>query len=209
LIVIDLLEEETERAEEQFRQLRVPNDERYRKVAEQFTAYFRFRSQPTPNRSAVLGEAIKQADHGRLFGPAGVTLFGQWQVARGQPERQLALYEETIPHTRGLWAFRMTLVVAEFREGRGNRAEARQSFLALASTDAGEAGDRARFALAKIALSARNGRETVQRCEQLLKAKTIEVAELLRVMGQGYELLGQPRLAAACFAGCVPTAESN
>ncbi len=98
----------------------------------------------------------------------------------------------------------MTFEAAERYDRLDLRKEARTRYLALAAASAD--GLRARAELRLAALDARdgNGAEAVRRCLAVLDRAGVGRAEVLGVMGRGYELQRKYGLAAECFAGRVP-----
>jgi tetratricopeptide (TPR) repeat protein len=186
------------------RATRFPNLPTHRLTAEWFQSLSRYRVAPSELRAKELHEATEAAGNGRAFGPVGVYFAGQVYRESGRTDRMAALYETGSAEGRGPVPLRMTFDVAEYMYRQGDRQGARQRYLAVAATDPSGLGSRSEVRLADLAARSGLGAECVARCRRAVGGKNVDEAELLRVMGGGYELLGQRLRAAECFAGRVP-----
>jgi tetratricopeptide (TPR) repeat protein len=191
--------EDTQTAEELFLTLRPSRHSHHQEYAELFTAYFRYRNQPTENREKNLVEAIRSAGNGRSLGPMGIKIAGELYLKCRRPQLRLALFEETIPKIQGYWAEQLTLDVADSMREQGDIANARQRYLAVAKASREESGDRARIALAEVAIKANEARQAIQYCQELHDTSLIDQATVHRIMGMGYEMLGDHQKAAIYY----------
>jgi hypothetical protein len=82
---------------------------------------------------------------------------------------------------------------------------ARQRYLAVAATDPKGLGAQAELKLAGMALRQGDPAECLRRCWAVLDRPGVDRADVLSLMGRGYEQQRNYRLAAECFAGRVPT----
>ncbi|MDY3557332.1 hypothetical protein R5W24_006520, partial [Gemmata sp. JC717] len=168
-------------------------------VTNYFTALLRYRTAPSESRKELLFRAIDAADEGRALGPGGVYLTGRVYSELGLTREMCSLYEREVETARGPLALRMLYEVAERYDRLDARPAARARYLSVAAVD--PYGLRARAELRLAALDARdgNGEDAVRRCWALTKSKDVPLADVLRVMGHGYELQGMYRAAADCF----------
>lgn len=104
---------------------------------------------------------------------------------------------------RGPLAQEMAGLAAEQLLHEGRRDEAKVRFTALA-TQEGLWPIRAQLRLADIALREGKTNDCLARCQALLKAKKGDKTEVLTLMGRAYQLAGDHRRAAKCFAGEMP-----
>ncbi len=169
-------------------------------LCEAFASYFRYRDAPTDARQGLLAGAVKAAGYGDAFGPAGVWIFGSWL----RHADRTAIYDTASDTARGEWAIRFALALGEQRWKDGNTTDAAARFAAVATADAGERGDRARVRLAEIAFARGEPAECVRLGRVVLRRDPDDRADVLRLVGRGYEKLGDARAAAECFAGRLP-----
>jgi predicted Zn-dependent protease len=200
-----LLDGETERAAKVLHGQRLANRDPIPAVGEAFDRYLRFADRPTDLRRDQLIAAVRRADFGKPFGPAGQVLFGGWVGEAGDGKEMFAAYESAAETARGVWAVRLTLGTAEHLFAAGDTKGAKSRFTAVAAADGGEHGDRARLRLAEIALADGRADECVLFCRVVLKRDYEDRTTVLRLLGRGYEQLNRPRAAAECFAGRLPT----
>jgi tetratricopeptide (TPR) repeat protein len=204
LCACHLLEGDDEGARAVLRTHRVGTREAHAALAEFFEALVRFRSSPSESRGETLLAALGIVDEGRPLGATGVLLTGQAYRDLGLHERAVRLYDAGAAAFRGSLAVRMTFETAERFDRLDLRREARQRYLAVTVMDPRGLGPRAALRVADIAARDGKGSECVSRCRELIDQPGVELAEVLAVMGHGYELQGKYRLAAECFAGRVP-----
>jgi tetratricopeptide (TPR) repeat protein len=204
-VFLKLLNGETERAEKFLHGQRLANVDPIPALGEVFHGYFRFAAKPTELNRSELVTAIRHADLGKPFGPAGQLMFGGWLGEAGEGKEMLAVYEAAAETARGEWAVRLALGAGEYHYSSGDRTAAKCRFVAVAATDSGEYGDRARVRLAELALTAGRADECVAYCRQVLNRDHTDRSDTLRLLGRGYEQLNRPRAAAECFAGRLPT----
>lgn len=169
-----------------------------------FEALLRYRAGPTAGRRTELSNALRAAADGRALGPGGAYLVGRVYRDLGQPEKTAALYDAATESIRGPLAVRMTFDAAEWYDLSERRDAARQRYLAVAATDPKGLGPKAELKLAGMALRNGNADECVRRCRALIDRPGVERLEVLSLMGRGYEVRRNYRLAAECFGGRVP-----
>lgn len=200
-----LLDGETERAEKLLHGQRVANFDPMPSVRDVFACYLRFADRPTGLNREDLATAVRHAEFGKPFGPAGQLLFGGWLGEAGRGKEMLTAYEAAAETTRGPWAVKLALAIGEQLYATGEKTAAKGRFTAVAASDGGQKGDRARLRLAEIALADGNADECVRLCRQVAARDNEDKTVVLRLLGRGYERLNRPRAAAECFAGRLPT----
>jgi tetratricopeptide (TPR) repeat protein len=203
-VFLKLLDGETERAEAQLHGQRIANVDPMPAVAEAFACYFRFAHKPSEFSRDQLATAVRRADNGTPFGPAGQLLFGGWLGEAGHPREMLKVYAAASESAPGIWGVRIALAAGEGLFAAGDKAAAKSRFTAVAAADGGEYGDRARVRLAELALADGRADECVRLCRQVLARDHEDRTTVLRLLGRGYERLNRPRAAADCFAGRLP-----
>lgn len=200
-----LMAGESERAAKLLHGKKVANSDPLPAVAEAFACYFRYADASSAGRGEALAKAVRLAENGRPFGPAGQWLFGQWLGEAGHADEMAVAYERAAETARGRWAVRFALATADHLYTRGQTDDAGRRFAAVAAADAGEWGDRARVRLAEIALREGRPAECVRYARAVLARDHEDRDQVLRLLGRGYEQLNRPRAAAECFAGRLPT----
>lgn len=204
-VFLKLLDGETERAEAALHGQRIANIDPMPAVAEMFECYFRFTHKPSDFSRDQLATAVRHAESGKPFGPAGQLLFGGWLGAAGRPAEMQKVYATASESAPGIWGVRIALAAGEGLFAAGDKAAAKSRFTAVAAADRGEYGDRGRLRLAEIALADGRADECVRLCRQVLARDHEDRTTVLRLLGRGYERLNRPRAAAECFAGRLPT----
>ncbi|HEV3439917.1 MAG TPA: hypothetical protein VG122_21295, partial [Gemmata sp.] len=199
-----LLEGEDEEVREILRSHRVNNRESHAAMADFFESLLRYRNSPSETRGKRVADALLAIGEGRLLGPAGFLLAGQAYREIGRYDRAAGLYDAAVELVRGPLAVRMTFEAAERYDQLDLRVEARKRYTVVAAVDQETWGLKAELRLADLAIRDRHGEECIRRCRALIGRKGIDSAEVLALMGRGYEFLKQYRLAAECFAGRVP-----
>ncbi|QJW98035.1 hypothetical protein FTUN_5615 [Frigoriglobus tundricola] len=170
-----------------------------------FEALIRYRAMPTPSRRKMLLDALREASDGRGLGPGGTYLVGRVYRDLGMSEKTVAMYDKATDTIRGPLAVRMTYEAAEWYDLLDRRDAARPRYLAVAATDPKGLGPKAELKLAALALRAGNPDDCIRRCRAIADHSGVERAEVLALMGRGYEARRNYRQAAECFAGRVPT----
>jgi tetratricopeptide (TPR) repeat protein len=203
-VLTRLLLDQPDQAENAFRETRPTSLDSHAAMMEVFARYFHYHHKETPNRAEELARAIRQAGHGQVFGPAGQYLFGTWLQRIGHMDDAAAVFEAAAETARGPWATRLTWEVGEHLERTGYGQAARHRFVAVAATDPGEYGDRARMRLAQQALRGGDGGECLRLCRSILDSGHVDRNDVYQLMGRSYEILGRPWDAAHCFAGRTP-----
>lgn len=199
-----LMAGESERAAKLFHGKKVANSDPQPAVADAFACYFRYADTSSATRGEALAKAVRMADGGQPFGPAGQWLFGGWLGETGHADEMAAVYEKASETARGPWAVRFALATADHLLASGKTDEAAPRFAAVAAADAAASGDRARVRLAEIALREGRPAECVRYARAVLARDHEDRDEVLRLLGRGYEMLNRPRAAAECFAGRLP-----
>lgn len=202
--VVHALNDDDERAGKALVGVKIAVATPHPELAEAFACWERFSRTESEIRGNYLADAIRAADYGRGFGPAGTYLMGRWLTACGREAKAAAVYDAATERPGGVWAVRMTHAVGEHLYRAGYTARAKTKFTAVAAADAGPVGDTARMRLAEIAVRDGDGDTCVRICRGLLARDPADRDDLLRLMGRGYELLGRHRDAADCFAGRTP-----
>ncbi|MCU0703551.1 MAG: tetratricopeptide repeat protein [Fimbriiglobus sp.] len=204
-VFLKLLAGDHERAEAFLKERRVANLDPMPALGQAFTCYLRHAGHPTELNRGELTAALREAEYGVAFGPAGRFLFAGWLGQAGEPKEMLKILDAASEVARGPWAVRIALAGGESLFATGHRAAARGRLTAAAAADGGEYGDRARVRLAELALDEGKADECVQLCRQVLARDYEDRTKVLRLLGRGYELQNRPRAAAECFAGRLPT----
>ncbi len=169
-----------------------------------FEGLLRYRSAPTPGRKSTLLTALREADNGAALGPFGAYLAGRVYRDLGMPDAMVALYDTATESIRGPLAVRMTFDAAGWYDLSERYEPARRRYRAVAATDPKGLGPVAELRLAALALRTGDPDECLRRCRGLLGRAGTDRAEVLALMGSGYELKRNYRFAAECFAGRVP-----
>jgi tetratricopeptide (TPR) repeat protein len=183
---------------------RISNRESHIVLLELFEATLRYRAAPSELRADAVLSAIPPAQQARALGPLGVFLTGQIYSELNQHEKMIHLYDDEAIRIHGQLAVRMTFEAARRFDQLDLRYQARQRYLAVTVMDPEGFGPLAQLRVADLAGRDGRGVECVQRCRKLIDRPGIERAELLAIMGHGYELQKKYRQAAECFAGQVP-----
>ncbi len=183
---------------------RIDSQTRHLVLARFFEALHRYQVRPSDGRAQELIDTLKEAENGRLLGPAGVFLAGMIYARLGLLDQMAELYRVESSIAKGTMALQMTFAVAEREHELDRRESARERFLSVAAHDHEKLGARAEYRLAELAWRDRQGAECVARCRALIGRAGVESAECLALMGRGYELRRMHRHAAECFAGRVP-----
>ncbi|MBN9120338.1 MAG: tetratricopeptide repeat protein [Planctomycetes bacterium] len=202
--VCELLDGTDERARAVLEDARVAPREAHMALWEALEDLLRFRTTPTESRRAVLLKALHGSDDARALGPGGAYLAGRVYRDLGMPDKMLALYDKATESTRGPLAMRMTFDAAAWCDLSERVGPARQRYLAVAATDPKGLGPQAELRLAAMALRAGDPDECLRRCRGLAARSGVDRSEVLALMGRGYEVKRNYRLAAECFAGRVP-----
>lgn len=200
-----ILDGQDERASKVFHGQRLANIDPMPALGEAFHRHFRLADHPTRLKQEELAAAVRHADYGRPFGPAGRLVFGGWLGDAGERKEMLTAYDAAAETARGKWAVRLALASGEALYAGGEVTAARGRFTTAAAFDAAAHGDRARVRLAEIALTDGKADECVRFCRQVLARDHEDREAVLRLLGRGYERLNRPRAAAECFAGRLPT----
>lgn len=200
----DLLTGNEDAVRELLEDARFSNREPHAMVVNFYTALLRHRTAPSDSRKELLLRAMRAADDARALGPGGVYLVGRVYAELGLAREMTALYEREVETARGPLALRMLYDVAERYDRLDARPAARARYLSLAAVDPDGLGARAELKLAALDARDGNGPEAVRRCWGLTKNKNVPLADVLAVMGQGYELQKMHGAAAECFAGRLP-----
>ncbi len=200
-----LLDGQQERAKKVLHGHRPANVDPLPALGEAFHCRFRLTGHPTQLKRDELAAAVRHAEYGQPFGPAGRLVFAGWLGDAGESKEMLTALDAAADTTRGKWAVRLAMASGEELYRTGSVAAARGRFTAVAAADAGAQGDRARVRLAEIALADGKADECVRFCRAVLKREHEDRDTVLRLLGRGYELLNRPRAAADCFAGRLPT----
>jgi tetratricopeptide (TPR) repeat protein len=204
LAACDLLDGKAEEAGERLRKQRPHSREAYTATAAGLEAVVRFRLAPSELRAEAACDALRTAGDGLALGPAGVHLAGRVYVEAGRPDLMVGVYDTAAETLRGPLAVRMAFDAAEHFYRSDSRRSARARFLAVTVADPTGLGPLAQLRLADLAARDGRGAECVGRCRAALGKPGVEQDDVLRVMGRGFELERQYRLAAECFAGRVP-----
>ncbi len=204
-VFLMLLDGQEERANKVFHGQRPANIDPMPAVGEAFHRHFRLTDHPTQLKREELAAAVRHADYGLPFGPAGRLVFGGWLGDAGEGKEMLTSLDAAAETTRGKWAVRLALASGDHLYSRGEVPAARGRYTAVAAADGGEFGDRARVRLAEIALADGKADECVRFCRQVLARDHEDRDAVLRLLGRGYERMNRPRAAAECFAGRLPT----
>ncbi|MBP3956834.1 hypothetical protein J8F10_16290 [Gemmata sp. G18] len=205
IIVCDLLAGNDEGATERLRDTRFSTRESHANVVAFFEALVQYRIAPTESRRERLLAAIRSADEARGLGPAGAYFMGRVYLELGMAQQMSDLYDATIETARGPIALRMLFDTAERFDRLNDRKLARSRYLAIAAADPEGLGALAELRLAAMAAREGQGADAVRRCQAIVNRPGVPRAELLTVMGRGYELQRKHGLAAECFAGRVPS----
>ena len=136
-------------------------------------------------------------------GPAGAYLHGQTCRELGLGPRLVAVYETAAAGLRGPLAVRLTAAVAEQHFADGNRAKARDRFLAVAAVDSGPDGKIARLRLAEMDNDTGRFDSALGLCRELIALGDREDATL-KQMGRAFEGKKDFARAAQSYAGVVP-----
>ena len=169
-----------------------------------FEGLLRYRLAPTPGRKNTLLSTLREADNGSALGPFGAYLAGRVYRDLGMPDAMVALYDRATESIRGPLAVRMTFDAAGWYDLSERTEPARRRYRAVAVTDPKGLGTVAELRLAALALRTGDPDECLRRCRGLLGRPGTDRAEVLVLMGRGYELKRNYRFAAECFAGRVP-----
>lgn len=204
LTVADLLDGDAAAARSRLRTFRFSTGDAHAAAAGWLTALLRQRATPSAGRAGELLAAVRDGDHGRPLGPAGVWVAGQAYRAAGRPERMADLYEAAVAAARGPLAVRMTLATADHLYQLDRTEPARQRYLAVAALDPAGLGPAAELRLAELAAREGRGAECVGRCRRLVGRPGVDRGELLAVMARGYEHERKFRAAADCLVGRLP-----
>ncbi len=200
----DFLEGDEEAAATTLRQSRFIHRENYLSTVGWFQALLRYRHAPSTGRAQELTTALRAGKDGLPLGSAGAFLAGQAYREAGQQESMVGLYTTTAFSARGQLAIRMNFDAAEYLHRLDRRDPARQRYLAVAMADPDGLGPQAELRLAEIAARSGQGVECLRRCRRAAGHPGVAERDLLPVMGRGFELIGNSRLAAECFAGRIP-----
>lgn len=173
------------------------------RLARLFSEHLRHATAPTRGRSETLLAAVRAADCGRRFGPAGAYFAGRVYRDLGLTAKTVQLYETAIT-AGGPWAPRMTFAVGEILDDEDRPAEARPRLMAVAAVDTGDLGLRAEMRLADLDLRTGRPEEALVRCRRLLDRPGADESALLYLMGRAHEATGEPLRAAVCFSGRRP-----
>jgi tetratricopeptide (TPR) repeat protein len=155
-------------------------------------------------RANRVAESLKSIGEGRLLGPSGYLMAGRVYREIGWYDRSAGVYDAASAIVRGPLAMRMTFEAAERYDHIDLRNEARKRYTVVAAVDREALGTKAELRLAELAARDRRGQECVERSRALIGREGVDVAEVMALMGRGYELLKQYRQAAECFAGRIP-----
>jgi tetratricopeptide (TPR) repeat protein len=169
-----------------------------------FEGLLRYRAQPSDGRRTSLLTTMREASDGRALGPCGVYLAGRVYRDLGMPDTMLVLYDQSTESIRGPLAVRMTFDAAAWYDLSERFEPARARYRAVAAADPKGLGPQADLRLAALALRTGDPDECLRRCRGLLGRPGADRAEVLSLMGKGYELKRNYRFAAECFAGRVP-----
>lgn len=173
-------------------------------TTEFFRMLLRYRNRPSPLRAEQLGKALVQAQHLKPLGPAGVLVAGRVWTEIGETKKAVELYDSTGTDFRGPLRIQILFASAEGWRSMGRLSEARQRYLTVAAVDDRELGLDAELRLAEMAVNEGQGAEGLKRAYRVWKSREIESEPLLRIMGRGFEQIGDPLSAAMCFSGRVP-----
>lgn len=183
--------------------------EPYRPFASFLEAYAHYQTVPDRRRAqreaSTLLAALLLVREGAAIVPGGELLVGQAYRDLGMSDRMAAVYEKALTRASGPLAGEMTCTLADYLESAGRRADAKRWLAPLATTDQGAWTIQARYQLAEIALKEKQPADCLAWCRKLLAdQRSADVQATLKVMGQAFELAGEHRQAARCFAGFFP-----
>lgn len=204
-VFLALLDGQSERAEKLLHGQRIANFDPMPALGDAFACYLRYAAHPSELKRDELAAAVRNAEFGKPFGPAGQLTFGRWLGEAGLGKEMMTAYEAAAETTRGPWAVKLALASGEHLFATGEKTSARSRFIAVAAADGDEMGDRARLRLAEIALANGQADECVRLCRQVAARDNEDRSTVLRLLGRGYEQTSRPRAAAECFAGRLPT----
>jgi tetratricopeptide (TPR) repeat protein len=183
--------------------------EPYRPFASFLEAYAHYRSipdqRPSQREAGTLLAALLLLREGAALVPGGEVLVGRAYRDLGMGDRMAAIYEKALASARGPLAGEMTCALAEYLASVGRRADAKRWLTPLAESDQGAWTVQARLQLAEIALKEKRPADSLTWCRKLLAGQgKADVPATLKVMGQAFELAGEHRQAARCYAGMLP-----
>jgi len=137
--------------------------------------------------------------------PVGSLLLGEAYSQLGMMEQMAAVYEKALPGVRGPLAAQMTYALGEYYVTQENRERARQMFKNAVAVGTPKWTPRAQTRLAEMALRDKQLDACLSICEELLiNPDPAQKATTLKLMGRAFELRGNHRQAARCFAGLLP-----
>jgi len=170
-------------------------------------AYSRFRiarcAHPRPMvETEDLLTALSASPGEPILGPTGVLLHGQALNDLGMDERMAEYFENSLSKLSGPLVSRMAAMLAEHYMRTGNTAAAGRALLTYGQPS--EADPRTQLLFAEVALRQARPDECLAICRGSLTDPAVNRAAALRLMGRAFELLGDPRHAAECYAGRVP-----
>jgi tetratricopeptide (TPR) repeat protein len=200
----ELLEGNDDAAREALEDSRVASRGSHMALWTAFEGLLRYRAAPTESRLSAMLTALREAGDGAALGPGGMYLAGRVYRGLEMPDRMAALYDRATESIRGPLAIRMTFDAGAWYDLSERFELARTRYRAVAATDPKGLGPQADLRLAAMALRAGNTDECLRRCRGLLDRSGIDRDEVLKLMGRGYEVKRNYRLAAECFAGRVP-----
>lgn len=189
--------------------------EPYRPAAEFLHAYARYLTAPSGRPSSHdAGEVLaslwalsedRLPSEDRVLGPAGALLVGRAYRDLGQTNEMVIVYRKLLPTLKGPLAEEMAYAVAEEYLARDRRDSAAQLYAVLARGEGSKLAGTAKLRLAEIALQEKKPTDALALCRKLIDEKQpVNRTALLSLMGQAYEMAGDHRRAARCFAGEVP-----
>lgn len=180
----------------------------FRPAALFLTAYSNYRGgkgqKPSAREADELVTALLQLRQENTFGHVGNLLVGMAYRDLSMWDLAAQTYEHALKDLKGPLADEMAFHYAQALVKLEKSAEASGRLLQLVQSKSPWAY-RAQFQLAQIDLENRRGKDCIQRCKQLLmEPTTIDQGDLLTLMGQAYERLGNFTQAARCYAGQLP-----
>lgn len=182
----------------------------FRALASFIESFARYRAVAADPRAArreagdLLAALLLVAD-GSALAPVGDLLLGQAYRELGMGDRMAAVYEKALLQARGPLAAEMAYTLADYLFGMGKVRHAKQRLTVLARADHGDWTVQAQRRLAEIALHEKQPLECLRWCKIVLEERrAADVSAILRVMGRGFEMAGDYRQAALCFAGQLP-----
>lgn len=151
--------------------------------------------------------ALSHVEGTDFFGAYGFVLLAEAYDRLGLSEPMHSTLVRGL-ETNGLGELRarMLYALAEYHRGAGDLTACAGDLASLAVDGNGKWNDRAKLKLADVMCVTGDDEQCMSMCHKLLETanESIDVRDVLRVMGRVFERQGNHREAALCFAGIVP-----